>query len=211
MSRLRQEKIIAIVRGLKRESLLPLAQALLDGGISLIEVTFDQSHPELWGETCASIRALAEQFRGAILPGAGTVLNREQLLLAKEAGARYIISPDCNESVIRATKEQNLVSLPGAMTPTEIVRAYEAGADAVKVFPADHLGPSYFKAVRAPLSHIPLMAVGGVNAENAASFLAAGCVGVGVGGSLTNRNWIEAGEFDKITELAKRFRQAVEA
>ena len=131
MSRLRQEKIIAIVRGVKQEALPPLAQALLDGGIGMIEVTFDQSRPDQWEKTCASIRALAERFSGAILPGAGTVMTEEQLLLAKQAGAGYVISPHCGENLIRAAKKHGLAAFPGAMTPTEIVRAYDAGADAV--------------------------------------------------------------------------------
>ena len=94
--------------------------------------------------------------------------------------------------------------------PSEIVEAYEAGADAVKVFPVGNLGPSYIKAIKAPLSHIPLMAVGGVNEKNAAGFLAAGCCGIGVGGNLVNKSWIEAGEWDKITELAQAYRKAVD-
>jgi 2-dehydro-3-deoxyphosphogluconate aldolase/(4S)-4-hydroxy-2-oxoglutarate aldolase len=98
---------------------------------------------------------------------------------------------------------------PGALTPTEILEAYNAGADAVKVFPASVFGTAYIKAVRAPLSHIPLMAVGGVNEKNAADFMRAGCVGLGVGGNLVNREWIENGEWGKITALAKDFMKAV--
>ena len=98
---------------------------------------------------------------------------------------------------------------PGALTPTEILTAYEAGADAVKVFPAGDLGPGYIKAVKAPLSHVPLMAVGGVNEKNAAEFMRAGCVGLGVGGNLVNREWIANGEWNRITDLAKEYVKAV--
>ena len=122
----------------------------------------------------------------------------------------YIITPNTNCDLIRRVKEYGLLSFPGAFTPSEIVEAYEAGADAVKVFPVGNLGPSYIKAIKAPLSHIPLMAVGGVNEKNAAGFLAAGCCGIGVGGNLVNKSWIEAGEWDKITELAQAYRKAVD-
>lgn len=209
MERLRAEKIIAIVRGVSSEQILPLARALLDGGISMMELTFDQSKPETWQDTCAGIRRLAEEFSGALLPGAGTVLTLEQLSLAREAGARYIISPDTDEGVIRETKKLGLCSFPGAFTPTEVVRAWKAGADAVKLFPASNLGAEYVKALRAPLSHIPLLAVGGVTAENAGEFIACGCAGVGVGGGLANKKWIAEGAFDKITALAREYGKAV--
>jgi len=145
-----------------------------------------------------------------MLVGAGTVIREEQLDMASEAGAEYIITPNTNVELIRKVKEYGLLSFPGAFTPSEIVEAYNAGADAVKVFPVGNLGPAYIKAVKAPLSHIPLMAVGGVNEKNAADFMAAGCCGIGVGGNLVNKNWIEAGEWDKIIALAKEYRKAVE-
>ena len=137
--------------------------------------------------------------------GAGTVTTIEMLNLAKEAGAGFIVSPDCNPEVIKATVEAGMVSMPGAMTPTEILTAYRAGADFVKVFPTAGLGSAYIKAVRGPLNHIRLLAVGGVNEKNIADFLAAGCVGAGVGGNLVNKNWIANGEWDKITALAREF------
>ena len=115
----------------------------------------------------------------------------------------FIISPDCNVDVIRRTRELGMVSMPGVLTPTEIMTAHRAGADYVKLFPVGNLGVSYVKALRAPISHVKLMAVGGVNEGNIADFLAAGVYGVGVGGNLANKKWIEAGEFDKITETAK--------
>lgn len=129
--------------------------------------------------------------------------------MARDAGAQYIITPNTNVELIRKVKEYGLLSFPGALTPSEIEIAYQAGADAVKVFPAGNLGPSYIKAVKAPLSHIPLMAVGGVNEKNAADFLAAGCCGIGVGGNLVNKAWIEAGEWEKIIALAQEYRKAV--
>ena len=203
-------KIIAIVRGLAPEYMLKLADALYAGGIDLMEVTFSQAKPETWKDTAAAIRAIGEHMEGKMLVGAGTVVTDEHLQMAIEAGAKYIITPNTNPELIRKVKAAGLCSFPGALTPTEIEIAYRAGADAVKVFPAGNLGPSYIKAVKAQLSHIPLMAVGGVNEKNTADFLKAGCCGVGVGGNLVNMNWIKAGEWDKITDLAKEYRKAVE-
>ena len=206
---IQKHKLIAIVRGLSPAHMLHLADALSAGGVSLIEVTFNQANPETWADTAGAIQALSRERTGKVLAGAGTVMTVEQLRMAADAGAQYIISPSISEEVIRETKRLGLVSLPGAFTPTEIAAAYSMGADAVKVFPAGIVGPEYIKAVRAPISHIPLLAVGGINAENCAAFLHAGCVGVGVGGSLVNKQWIADGAFDKITALASEFIQNI--
>lgn len=210
MERVISDKIIAIVRGLEGEYMLGLAGALHEGGISMIEVTFDQAHPEKWAGTCDAIRLISEKFAGRMLVGAGTVMSIEQLKLAHGAGAKYIIAPDVNAEVIRETKKLGLASFPGAMTPTECVTAYNAGADAVKVFPAGQLGPAYIKALRAPLSHIPMLAVGGVNEKNAAEFIKAGCIGLGVGGMLVNGDLARRGEFHRISELAREYVKAVQ-
>lgn len=202
-------KIIAIVRGLSPSPMLKLADALAAGGIDLMEVTFRQAEPETWQEMADAIRALCSHTQGRMLIGAGTVLNEEQLQLAADAGAAYIITPNTNPELIARVKRMGLAAFPGALTPTEVETAYKAGADAVKVFPAGDLGPSYIKAIRAPLSHIPLMAVGGIDEKNAAQFLAAGCCGIGVGGNLVNKEWIAAGEWFKITALAAEYRKVV--
>jgi len=141
--------------------------------------------------------------------GAGTVTSVCDAEMACEAGAKFLIAPNTDEKVIRRTVELGMVSIPGALTPTEIVAAYNAGADFVKVFPAGNMGPGYVKAVCAPLSDIPLLAVGGINAQNAVEYVKAGCVGVGVGGNLANRKWIEAGEFDRIEEAARELVNAL--
>ena len=205
-----RKRLIAIVRGLPGEQLEGLANALLSGGISLMEITFNQAKPETWAQTADGIAMLGKKFAGRILPGAGTVVTLEQLTMAYNAGAQYIISPNVDEEIIRRTKELGLVSLPGAFSATEIVTAYKAGADFVKVFPVGNLGPAYIKALKAPLSHIPLMAVGGVNEKNAAEFIKAGASGLGVGGNLVNKEWIANGEWDKITALAAEFVKAVQ-
>ena len=199
---IKEKKIIAIVRGVYGDDALRLSEALLKGGIGLIEVTFDQTGG--FYETADTIMSIQKHFGSSFLPGAGTVMTEEQVRIAAEAGAEYIISPNVSEAVIRETKKRALVSMPGAMTPGEIAMAHDFGADIVKVFPVSVLGPSYIKAVRAPLGHINLMAVGGVNEENAADFIRAGAIGVGVGGNLVKKSYIAEGKFDVITETARK-------
>lgn len=203
--RVLDKKIVAIVRGVYGEDCVNLARALCEGGIELLEVTFDQSKPELLQRTSDTIRQLVDRLGDRMIFGAGTVTSMHMLELAKNAGACFIVSPDTNEEVIKATVAAGMVSMPGALTPTEIVTAYRYGADFVKLFPAGTQGTAYFKAVTAPLNHIRLLAVGGVNEKNIADFMAAGAVGAGVGGNLVNKNWIKNGEFHKITALAKEF------
>lgn len=197
---IKEKKIIAIVRSVYGDDALRLSEALHKGGISLIEVTFDQKGDIF--RTAETIRSIHEHFGEDFLPGAGTVMTTEQVAVAEEAGAQYIISPNVSEAVIRETKKRGLISMPGAMTPSEIVTAHDLEADIVKVFPASVLGPSYIKAVRAPLGYIDLMAVGGVNEENAGEFIRAGAVGIGIGGNLVKKAFIDDGRFETIAEAA---------
>ena len=206
----KEKKIIAIVRGLEPSCMVRLGHALDEGGIAMMEVTYNQSAPETWGGTAAAIEALAGEFGERLTVGAGTVIRPEQVSLTYNAGGRYLVTPATQPEIIRMGKALGLGLFPGAFSPTEILAAYDAGADGVKVFPASALGPSYIKAVRAPLSHIPLLAVGGINEKNAADYLRAGCVGLGIGGSLVNKQWIADGEWDKITALAKEYVKAVQ-
>ena len=205
-----ERKIIAIVRGVAPNSTLRMADALYEGGIDLMEVAFNQARPETWADTAAAIKAVGEHMLGRMLVGAGTVLTQEQLSLTAEAGARYMIAPNVNPALIRKGKARGLAVFAGALTPSEVVLAFEAGADAVKVFPAGELGPSYIRALKAPLPHIPLIAVGGVNERNAADFFQAGCCAIGVGGNLVNKQWVEDGQWDSITALARQYRKAAE-
>ena len=205
IQRVLDKKIVVIVRGVYGEDCLKLAEALCAGGIELMEVTFDQSSVENQQKTVDTIRLINEKLQGKVVMGAGTVTTLEMLQAAYEAGAKFIVSPDMNPEVIAKTAELGLVSMPGAMTPTEILTAYRAGADFVKIFPVANLGAAYVKAVRSPLNQIPLLAVGGVNEKNVGEFIKAGAVGAGVGGNLVNKDWIAAGEFDKITALAQEF------
>lgn len=209
LSSIRQHKIIAIVRGVESSKCMKVAEALYAGGIRLMEITYNQSAPETWQTTAQAIGDIAKAFEGRMYAGAGTVTRPELVEMTAAAGGKYIISPNVNTAVIARTKELGLVSIPGAMTPSEILTAYDAGADFVKLFPASDLGISYLKAIRAPISHVPLLATGGINEKNAAEFLAAGAVGLGVGGGLANKKAIEAGEFEKLTEAAKALIAAI--
>jgi len=205
---LRESKAVVIVRGQTPENMVRLADALYEGGMALIEVTFQQDKPGTWAETADAIRRIAGRFGGRVLPGAGTVLTREQARIARDAGARYLISPNADPEVIRATREMGLVSLPGAFTPTEIASAHEAGADMVKVFPVSLGGPGLIRALRAPLSHIELIAVGGVTPENAAQYIEAGASGVGTS-MIYRQEWIDAGDFCRVTEQAAALARAL--
>ena len=209
MDQVYQGRVIAVVRGLTTEYMLRLTQALKEGGIGMVELTFNQKAPETWQDTAAAISAVRKEFGDDVAVGTGTVLTLEQFKIAADAGAQYIVSPTTDVEIIRTGKKQGLCMFPGALTPTEILTAYNAGADAVKVFPVGCLGAGYIKAISAPLSHIPLMGNGGVNEKNAAEFIKAGCCCVGAGGNLVNKEWIKAGEWDKITALAKEFEKAV--
>lgn len=201
IKKIEEGKVIAIVRGIEADKAAAVGRAVFDGGISCIEVTFNQKNPASFSETVAAIRAIKEACPEMAV-GAGTVLTVEQVDLAISAGAEFIVSPDTDEEVIRYTVQRGLVSLPGAMTPTEAKKAHFAGADFVKLFPCVGNGPATVKAFRAPLSQIKFLAVGGVNENNARDFMEAGAVGLGIGGNLVNKSWIDAGEFDKITAVA---------
>jgi len=199
----RESRIIAIIRGFKPDICLKLADAYARGGIRMVEVTFNQASPETWADTVAAIRVIREHFFGDIRVGAGTVLTEEQLTMMEDAGGEYMVTPNVNPSLIRECVRRGCAAMPGALTPSEAVDAWDAGASFVKIFPAGSLGAGYVKALRAPLSHIPFLAVGGVGPDNVRDFMEAGCVGAGVGGNLTNKEWIAAGEWDKITSVAK--------
>ncbi len=200
-----KQKIIAIIRGVNEQEAIAAAKALYEGGITLVEVTFNQKSPETFIDTANTIKLIKEQMGNKMLVGAGTVTSVELVKIAADAGASYIISPDTDVSVISKTRELGLVSIPGAYTSTEAKMAYNAGADFVKLFPCVGDAPAYIKAICGPLNHIRFLAVGGVDENNAVEFLKAGAVGVGVGGNLVNKEWIKSGDFNKIRDAAKKY------
>ena len=198
------EKIIAISRGISSSHILKVADALRRGGVHFMEVTYNPSNEEASKDTLKSIEMLKKEFGEEMHIGAGTVLTVEQVEDAREAGAEYIISPNVDEIVIRKTKELGLLSIPGAMTPTEAQNAWKWGADYVKIFPADNLGADYIKAMLSSMNHLKLVATGGIDEGNMLEFLDSGCVGLGIGGSLLNRKLAEAGDYQVIFERAEK-------
>ncbi len=204
-----KEKLIVIVRGVEREYLIPLAEAMCAGGIRLLEITYDASGKTTDEETASNIRLLSEHFGERMLIGAGTVLTERQAELTKRAGGGFVISPNTDSAVITKTKALEMVSIPGALTPTEAQTAHLAGADFVKLFPLDAVGADYLKAISAPLSHIKFLAVGGINLENMAKYRKAGAKGFGIGSNIVNKPWIREGKFEDITALARAYVEAV--
>ncbi len=204
-----KEKIIVIVRGVAREKLIPMAKAMYRGGIRLIECTYDASGKISDEEIASNIEMLAREFDGKMTVGAGTVLTKKQVGLTKEAGGKFIISPDTNPEIIAYTKECGLVSIPGALTPTEASSAHRAGADFIKVFPVNYMGAKYIKDLKAPLSHIRFLAVGGINVDNIREYLDAGACGVGVGSGIVNKKMIEDGDFDAVERFAREYTEKI--
>jgi 2-dehydro-3-deoxyphosphogluconate aldolase/(4S)-4-hydroxy-2-oxoglutarate aldolase len=196
-------KIIAICRGIYGENLVKLISALNKGGVKLVEVTFDQGDKDCISKTSEAISLLSSTFKGEVKVGAGTVVTVEQAMAAKNAGAEYVISPNTNTKIIQTANENGLVTIPGAMTATEILEAHFAGADFVKLFPAATLGLSYAKDILSPINNVRFIATAGVNPSNLGDFLKLGFAGAGISSYLTNKKLIAEGKFDVLTEHAK--------
>src|SRR5207244_468180 len=195
--------IVAVVRSPDSLQLVEVARALADGGVSVIEITMTVP------EALDVVRAVRKALGDRILLGAGTVLDPETARAALLAGAEFLVAPTVNLDVIRLCRRYDKLVMPGAFTPTEVLTAWEAGADIVKVFPADVVGPAFFKALRGPLPQVKLMPTGGVDLTTAADFLKAGAVCLGVGGQLVDPKVVAAGDFARITELAKQYVEIV--
>ncbi|AMQ20756.1 4-hydroxy-2-oxoglutarate aldolase [Geobacillus proteiniphilus] len=203
LNRLKQSKLVAVIRKPKRSQIFQIAEALIDGGVEVLEVTVDSPG------SFEMIAALKETFGDKAIVGAGTVLDAETAKRAIEAGSDFIFSPIFDQEMVSLTNRYGKISIPGVMTPTEIVKAYQMGADLLKVFPAGSLGPKYFKELSGPLGHIPLMPTGGVTLDNAAEFIRNGVVAVGVGSALLDKRAIEEERFDVIRETAQKFVETV--
>ena len=206
-----ESKILLIVRGYTAGQLVRIGEAAYAGGIREREVTFDQRKIVPDSETARMITALAEAFRGRMHVGAGTVMTPEQVRIAGEAGAEFIVSPDSYEPVIAETRRLGLVSMPGAFTATEAAMAHRWGADFVKLFPGGALGPKYLKDLATPLSHIRFLAVGGVTLENIRAYGQAGAKGYGISTGIIRREWVEAEDYAAITEQTRRYYAAMRA
>ncbi len=209
IQKIETEKIIVIVRGVDSAKLIPLAEAMYEGGIRLLEITYSANGSVSDEETAKNIQRLVEHFAGRMYIGAGTVLTEKQVELTKNAGGSFIISPDTCPEVIKKTRELGMVSMPGALTPSEIQIAHRSGADFVKLFPITNLGVDYVKAVKAPLSHVKFLAVGGVDETNVAEYLKAGISGIGISSNITKKVLIDEERYAEISELAKLYVSAV--
>ncbi len=191
--------IVAVIRADSSELLVDVAEALLSGGVEVMEVTFTVP------DAVSVLQRVAERLAGRILLGAGTVLDSETARAALLAGAEFIVSPATNLDVIRLCRRYDKLVMPGALTPTEVVTAWEAGADIVKIFPSDITGPQYVKALRAPLPQVRMMPTGGVNLQTAADFLRCGACALGVGGALVESKAVKSGDLVRIESLARQF------
>jgi 2-dehydro-3-deoxyphosphogluconate aldolase/(4S)-4-hydroxy-2-oxoglutarate aldolase len=203
LSRVHSSGIIAVIRAASGELLADVAEALLAGGVDVMEVTFTvpRAHQVL--------ERVAERLGNRILLGAGTVLDTETARIALLSGAEFIVSPTVNTDVIQLCRRYDKLVLPGALTPTEVLSAWEAGADIVKIFPSDLTGPAYLKALAGPLPQVRMMPTGGVNLQTAADFLKAGAFALGIGGSLVDPQAVAAGDLKKIESLAKQYVEIV--
>src|SRR5215472_12757519 len=191
--------IVAVVRSADSAQLVQVAKALSDGGVNVLEITM--SVPDALEVLRQVRRALGDR----VLLGAGTVLDPETARAALLAGAEYLVAPTLNLEVIRLCQRYDKLVMPGAFTPTEILTAWEAGADIVKVFPAEVVGPAFFKAMRAPLPQVRLMPTGGVDLTTAADFLRAGACCLGLGSQLVEPRALAEGDFDRIRDLARQY------
>ncbi|MBA1395524.1 MULTISPECIES: bifunctional 4-hydroxy-2-oxoglutarate aldolase/2-dehydro-3-deoxy-phosphogluconate aldolase [Mammaliicoccus] len=197
---IQETKLIAILRNAKPNDILPIVETLYKAGIRAIEVTMNSP------KALESIELISNEMKGKVVVGAGTVLDAESARLAILSGATFILSPTVDKETIRMSKKYGAVSIPGAMTPTEILEAYEYGGDIIKVFPTTSLGPEYIKDLQGPLPHIPLLPTGGVSIDNVTDFIKAGAVGVGLGSALVNTK-VETNKayFEELEQKAQAF------
>jgi 2-dehydro-3-deoxyphosphogluconate aldolase/(4S)-4-hydroxy-2-oxoglutarate aldolase len=200
LQRVKESGIVAVIRARSSELLVDVAEALLAGGVTVMEITFTVPG------ALRVLERVADQVGDRALLGAGTVLDTETGRAAMLAGAEFIVSPSTNVDLIRLCRRYDKAIMPGALTPTEVVTAWEAGADIVKIFPADSMGgASYLKALHGPLPQVNLMPTGGVDLKTAAGFLQAGAYALGIGGSLVEAKAVEAGDMARIESLARQY------
>src|SRR6267142_4258910 len=197
--------IIAVVRAQKQEQVIPLSEALIAGGVIAIEITMTTPN------AIAAIRDAREKLGERALIGVGTVLDAKVCREAIEAGAEFVVTPICRTEFVAIARAADRPIMLGAYTPTEAQIAHEAGADCIKIFPADTRGPGYIKALRAPLPHLKIVPTGGVDVHNVGDFFKAGCVAVGVGGSLVTAKMLEEEDWAGLTRMAREFVEAARA
>ncbi|WP_246206591.1 bifunctional 4-hydroxy-2-oxoglutarate aldolase/2-dehydro-3-deoxy-phosphogluconate aldolase [Virgibacillus ihumii] len=205
LQKILDQKLVAVVRGADPEDVMPIAEALFDGGIRIMEITMDTPQVE------TVISEVNNAFDGEMIVGVGTVLDPESAKTAIMAGAQFIFTPTVNTETIKMTKRYGVVSIPGAMTPTEILTAYEHGADLIKVFPAGALGPGYIKDVHGPMPYVPLMPTGAVSLSNVREYFEKGAVAAGLGSALVRTaSPLTNDDLQAMTANAKQFIDAIE-
>ena len=204
LKRLTDSGLVAVIRRPPADKIDRLAEALVDGGVGALEITVDT--PGVFD----MIRKIKSVFGKKVLVGAGTVLDAETAKIAIDAGSDFIFSPIFDEATIALTNRYGKISIPGVMTPTEIVKAYQVGADVMKIFPGRSLGVDYIKELRGPLGHIPMMPTGGVDLDNVGQFIKNGAVAVGVGGSLIDKKAVAEDRYDIVRETARKFAEAIQ-
>lgn len=205
IGRIRQSGLIAIMRHTDAKKAIETAEALRSAEVEVVEVTLNTAG------ALEMLRALASHFGHQLVIGAGTVLSADAASQAVEAGARLIVSPHLDDAIVRFAVDHGIAVVPGAFTPTEILRAWTTGASLVKVFPAGPVGPRYLRDVLAPLSDVPLVPTGGVNLDNAADFIRAGAVALGLGSALVDPRLVASGRFDQLAEIARAFIDRIRA
>jgi 2-dehydro-3-deoxyphosphogluconate aldolase/(4S)-4-hydroxy-2-oxoglutarate aldolase len=203
LERILDGALVAVVRAPDPTGLVDVVRALADGGVTAAEVTLTVPN------ALDVLKAAKATFGDRVVLGVGTVLDPESAWAAIDAGAAFVVAPTVDRDVVRLCRQRDTVVMPGAFTPTEIYSAWRAGADVVKVFPADAVGPAFFKAMRGPLPQIKLMPTGGVDLTNAAAYLKAGAACLGVGGQLVDPAFVKDKAFDRITDLARKYVQIV--
>lgn len=197
--RLKESGLIAVIRKPKKSQIHQIAEALVEGGTGALEITLDTPG------SLDMIRELKEKFGDRVLVGAGTVLDAPSAKMAIDAGSDFIFCPSFDIETIQMANRYGRISIPGVMTPTEIVNAYSAGADLLKIFPGAALGETYIKDLQGPLSHIPIMPTGGVTLDNVEAFIRNGAVAVGAGGSLVDSKAIAEERYKVLTDLSRQF------
>lgn len=197
--------VIAVLRGVDPDDAVPVARAVVDGGVRAVEVTADTPG------ALDAVQALAGDLDEVALVGVGTVLDAQTARAALLSGAEFVVSPSLHRDVIEVCNRYGVPAVPGAATPTEAIAAYEAGADLVKLFPASALGPEYVAALAGPLPQVPLVPTGGVDADNAGAFVEAGAVAVGAGSAIVDAEAVDRGDYGGITERARALVEAVES
>jgi 2-dehydro-3-deoxyphosphogluconate aldolase/(4S)-4-hydroxy-2-oxoglutarate aldolase len=200
---IKETGVVAILRGVAVNSVMETVAALYSGGIRAVEITANTA------SACDMIRQIAREYCGKLHVGAGTVLNKKSALQAIESGAEFVLAPNTDAEVIAIVKKHGIAMIPGAFTPTEILRCHDSGADMIKVFPVSSVGPQYIKDLRGPFGDLRLLPVGGVDLTNAGAFLKAGADAIGVGSSLVSRDLTSRKDFHGIEALAGEFLQAV--